>query len=86
MTLPTRSKVEQRRVRVSLLAVLVHTFRHVIYAPAKTNQYAAAGFPAVADAMSSEDAKQIREQVGIATYFVRGALATLKDFNKFIVA
>ena len=63
-----------------------YTFRHVIYAPAKTNKYAAAGFPTVADAMSAEDPSKIREQVGIVTYFVRGALATLKEFNNFIDA
>jgi len=58
--------------------------RHIIYAPAKTNQYAASGFPAVADAIFGGDSTEIEHQVAIATYFIRGALSTLKEFNKFI--
>jgi hypothetical protein len=60
--------------------------RHVIYAPAKTNKYAAAGFPSIGDAITSGNQTEINNQVAIATYFVRGALSTLKEFNKFIVA
>ena len=60
--------------------------RHIIYAPAKTNKYAAAGFPSIGDAIISGDPTEIEHQVAIATYFVRGALSTLKEFNKFIVA
>jgi hypothetical protein len=59
-------------------------FRHIIYAPAKGNQYAAAGFPAISDAIASGDITEINNQVAIATYFVRGASSTLKQFNKFI--
>ncbi len=57
--------------------------RHIIYAPAKGNQYAASGFPAVSDAIASGDPIEINNQVAIATYFVRGALSTLKEFNRF---
>ncbi|CAF4171678.1 unnamed protein product, partial [Adineta steineri] len=60
--------------------------KHIIYAPAKNNQYASSGFPAIADAISSGDKTEISNQVRIATYFVRGAISTLKEFNKFIAA
>ena len=49
----------------------------------KSNQYAAAGFPAISDAIASGDITEINNQVAIATYFVRGALSTLKQFNNF---
>jgi hypothetical protein len=58
--------------------------RHIIYAPAKTNKYAASGFPAIGDAIMGGNRTEIEHQVAIATYFVRGALSTLKEFNKFI--
>jgi len=58
--------------------------RHIIYAPAKTNQYAASGFPAIADAIVSGNETEIEHQVAIGTYFIRGALSTLKEFNDFI--
>ncbi len=57
--------------------------RHIIYAPAKTNKYAPAGFPAISDAIVSGNITEINNQVAIATYFVRGALSTLKEFNDF---
>jgi len=58
-------------------------FRHIVYAPAKNNQYAASGFPAISDAIASGNVTEINKQVAIATYFVRGALSTLKEFNNF---
>ena len=58
-------------------------FRHIIYAPTKGNQYAAAGFPATIDAIAIGDITEINNQVAIATYFVRGALSTLKRFDNF---
>lgn len=58
--------------------------RHIIYAPAKTNQYAASGFPAIADAITSGTDTEIEHQVAITTYFIYGALSTLKEFNQFI--
>lgn len=60
--------------------------RHVIYAPAKTNKYAASGFPSIGDALANGDANEIKHQIAVATYFVRGALATLKNFHQFINA
>ncbi len=57
--------------------------RHIIYAPAKNNLYAASGFPAISDAIVSGNITEINNQVAIATYFVRGALSTLKEFNNF---
>ncbi|CAF3820340.1 unnamed protein product [Rotaria sp. Silwood1] len=61
-----------------------HTdFKHIVFAPAKDNQYAASGFPAISDAIFSNNQTEIEYQVAIATYFVRGALSTLKDFNNF---
>ncbi|CAF4516396.1 unnamed protein product, partial [Rotaria sp. Silwood2] len=57
--------------------------KHIVYAPAKINQYAADGFPAISDAIVSGDSTEIANQVAIATYFVRGALSTLKEFNNF---
>jgi hypothetical protein len=38
----------------------------------------------VGDAIFSGDKTQIDREVAIATYFVRGALSTLKEFNNFI--
>lgn len=59
------------------------SFRHILYAPSKNNQYAATGFPAISDAIASGDITEIEHQVAIATYFIRGALASLKEFNNF---
>ncbi|CAF2689426.1 unnamed protein product, partial [Rotaria sp. Silwood2] len=58
-------------------------FKHIIYAPAKGNQYAATGFPAVSDAIASGDSTEINNQVAIAAYFVRGALSILKEVHHF---
>jgi hypothetical protein len=70
----------------SVLIEYVHIFssRHIIYAPAKNNKYAASGFPTIADAMTTNNEKVIQEQVAIVTYFVRGALSTLNGFDRFI--
>jgi len=68
----------------SIILCYFYYFRHIIYAPANTNKYAASGFPAIVDAIGSGDITEIGHQVDIATYFVRGALSTLKDFNSFI--
>ena len=57
--------------------------RHILYAPAKNNQYAASGFPAISDAIAGDNGTEINNQVAIATYFIRGALSTLKEFNNF---
>ncbi|CAM4743118.1 unnamed protein product [Rotaria magnacalcarata] len=58
-------------------------FKHIVFAPAKGNQYAATGFPSVSDAVATGNSKEIDTQVAIATYFVRGALSTLKEFHNF---
>ncbi|CAF4304845.1 unnamed protein product, partial [Rotaria magnacalcarata] len=58
-------------------------FKHIVFAPAKGNQYAATGFPSVSDAVVTGNSKEIDTQVAIATYFVRGALSTLKEFHNF---
>ncbi|CAF0745500.1 unnamed protein product [Adineta steineri] len=61
-----------------------HTdFKHIVYAPPKTNRYAALGFPTIIDAIASGDKTEINNQIAIATYFVRGALSTLKEFDNF---
>ncbi|CAF1456898.1 unnamed protein product [Rotaria sordida] len=61
-----------------------HTdFKHIVFAPAKDNQYAASGFPTISDAIFNNNQTEIEYQVAIATYFVRGALSILKDFNNF---
>ena len=60
------------------------SIRHIIYAPAKTNKYAASGFPTIGDAIASGDPIELEHQVAIATYFVRSATSVLKEFNKFI--
>ena len=67
-----------------MLSRFLLSSRHVIYAPAKTNKYAASGFPTIADALN-DGARKIDEQVAIVTYFVRGALSVLKQFDEFIV-
>lgn len=69
-----------------LFHVIFDYFRHVIYAPAKTNQYAADGFPAINDAINGGNLTEINMEVAITTYFIRGAISTLKEFNKFIAA
>ena len=55
-----------------------------MYAPAQGNQYAASGFPALSDAIASGDPREIEHQVAITTFFVRGAIASIKQFGKFI--
>ena len=57
--------------------------RHIVYAPSKNNQYAADGFPSISDAIADGNSTEIFYAVAIATYFVRGALATLKEFENF---
>ncbi|CAM2718149.1 unnamed protein product [Rotaria socialis] len=58
-------------------------FKHIVFAPAKGNKYAASGFPSVSDAVANGDSTEIDTEVAIATYFVRGALSTLKEFDNF---
>lgn len=65
---------------------LISYFRHIIFAPAKTNQYAASGFPAIGDAIYLGDTTEIKNQIAIATYFIKSASTVLKEFNKFIFA
>ncbi|CAF4195305.1 unnamed protein product [Adineta steineri] len=61
-----------------------HTdLKHIIYAPSKTNQYDVLGFPAIIDAIASGNKTEINNQIAIATFFVRGALSTLKEFDNF---
>ena len=48
------------------------------------NQYDASGFPAILDALVIGDRKRIDQEISIATYFVRGAAAALKQFNNFM--
>ncbi|CAF0755051.1 unnamed protein product [Adineta steineri] len=61
-----------------------HTdLKHIIYAPSKTNQYGVLGFPAIIDAIASGNKTEINNQIAIATFFVRGALSTLKEFDDF---
>lgn len=72
-----------------LLFLLYHIFsyylRHIIYAPAKTNKYAASGFPTISDAIAIGDPTEIENQAAIATYYIRSAISVLKEFNNFIV-
>jgi hypothetical protein len=35
--------------------------------------------------MASGNSTEIEQQVAIATYFIRGALSTLKEFSNFII-
>lgn len=72
-------------VCLSFHVIFLHT-RHIVYAPAKTNQYAASVFPTISDAIASGDSIELERQVAIATFFIQGASSTLKEFNKFIVA
>ena len=58
--------------------------RHIIYAPARSNKYGASGFPAINDAMVGGNQTEIDQEIAIAIYFIRGALSTLKQFDKFI--
>ena len=64
--------------------IIVSFVRHIIYAPAKGNQYDASGFPAISDAIASGNQTEIRREVAIAVYYIRGAIASLKQFDKFI--
>ena len=57
--------------------------RHIVYAPSKNNQYAAAGFPSIGDAIVNGNAAEIDEQVAITAFFVRGAASILKEFDNF---
>ena len=50
----------------------------------KVIKYAASGFPAISDAIASGNQTEINQQIAIAVYFIRGALSTLKQFDKFI--
>lgn len=58
--------------------------RHIVYAPAKTNKYAASGLPAIYDALASGNQTEIRREIAIAVYFIRGAIASLKQFDRFV--
>ncbi|CAF2097700.1 unnamed protein product [Rotaria magnacalcarata] len=58
--------------------------KHIIYAPPKTNAYATMGFPGITDAIVNGIKIEIANQVAIATFFIRGASSTLKEFDKFI--
>lgn len=59
--------------------------RHIVYAPAKSNKYAASGLPAIYDAIATGNQTEIRREVAIAVYFIRGAIASLKKFDQFII-
>jgi hypothetical protein len=59
--------------------------RHIIYAPAKGNQYAASGFPTISDAIAGGNQTEINQEIAIAVYFIRGAITTLKQFDRFII-
>jgi hypothetical protein len=76
------SKIEVTFV-YHLTTIFVY-IRHIIYAPAKSNKYGATGFPAISDAIASGNQTEIDQQIAIAVYFIRGALSTLKQFDKFI--
>ncbi|CAF0765170.1 unnamed protein product [Adineta steineri] len=59
------------------------TEKHIVYAPSKTNQYGVVGFPTVLDAISGGNKTEINNEIAIVTFFVRGALSTLKIFDNF---
>ncbi|CAF4531846.1 unnamed protein product, partial [Rotaria socialis] len=58
--------------------------KHIIYAPSKTSTYATLGFPGITDAIVNGIRTEIVNQIAIATFFIRGASSTLKEFDKFI--
>ncbi|CAF4274049.1 unnamed protein product, partial [Rotaria sp. Silwood2] len=59
-------------------------YKHVIFVPAKTNQYSASGFPTISDAIVGGNQTEINQEIAIIVYFIRGALSTLKEFDKFM--
>ncbi|CAF1046308.1 unnamed protein product [Didymodactylos carnosus] len=59
-------------------------FKHIIYAPSKGNQYAASGFPSITGAFATGDSEEIKKQISIATYFIKGATSVLKQPFNFI--
>ncbi|CAF4886685.1 unnamed protein product [Rotaria sp. Silwood1] len=59
-------------------------YKHIIYAPAKGDKYAAAGLPTIGDALATGNQIEIDKEIAIAAYFIRGALSILKQFDKFI--
>ncbi|CAF3690344.1 unnamed protein product [Rotaria sp. Silwood1] len=57
--------------------------RHIIYALAKGNPYAATGCPAVSDVIASGNSTEITNPIAVATYFVHGILSVLKEVHNF---
>ncbi|CAF3612436.1 unnamed protein product [Rotaria sp. Silwood1] len=58
-------------------------FKHIIYALAKGNPYAATGCPAVSDVIASGNSTEITNPIAVATYFVHGILSVLKEVHNF---
>ncbi|CAF1435963.1 unnamed protein product [Rotaria sp. Silwood1] len=58
-------------------------FKHIIYALAKGNPYAATGCPAVSDVIASGNSTEITNPIAVATYFVHGVLSVLKEVHNF---
>jgi hypothetical protein len=68
---------------LSPISSLVYHSRHIVYAPSKNNQYAAAAFPSIGDAIVNGDIAEINKQVAITAFFVQGAASVLKEFDSF---
>ncbi|CAF3975191.1 unnamed protein product [Rotaria sp. Silwood2] len=58
--------------------------KHIIYAPAKGAQYDDSGLPTISDAAASGNQTVINQEIAIVVYYIRGAISTLKQFDKFI--
>ncbi|CAF3610983.1 unnamed protein product [Rotaria sp. Silwood1] len=59
-------------------------YKHIIFAPAKTDQYSASGFPTINDALVGDNQIEMNQEIAIVVYFIRGALSILKQFDKFM--
>ncbi|CAF4979465.1 unnamed protein product [Rotaria sp. Silwood1] len=55
-------------------------FKHIIYALAKGNPYAATGCPAVSDVIASGNSTEITNPIAVATYFVHDTQSDQQDF------
>ena len=53
-------------------------YRHIVYAPSRTNRYNARGFPAITDAIEDRNATLIQQQISIVTYFIQSAGSVLR--------
>ncbi|CAF1655392.1 unnamed protein product, partial [Didymodactylos carnosus] len=56
--------------------------KHVVYAPSRKDQYNAAGFPTIFDAIEDNDIINTQRQIAITTYFIRSAVSVLQQPTK----